>query len=454
MSTSLAEKVFAFTEEKRLFSAPCHILLGLSGGADSMALLHVLTHWPVEGLTVSAVHIHHGLRDEAADSDERFVRAYCQSNDVSLTVVHADVATLAANERLTLEEAGRRVRYEFFAKLREQLNADYIVTAHTASDQIETVLMHIIRGCGLDGLTGIPCSREYIRRPLLCCSRQEIEAYCHECGIDYVTDETNMDTAYARNHVRHLVLPIMRELNPAVEKALLRLCDHATMDVDFIRSVAVSALRESRNDSGYARCAFEQQPSVIRRYMIKQLFSYAGVTSFDEIHILAAEQATLKGNASVSLPNGWVFSVKQDLVCVYSETGLQAVSQQEMSEFPVKTVFGCREVLVNILIADSENRQNVHSLFSHSVVDYDRIIGKLYLRCRREGDYMHPSGRGVGKSLKKLMNEWRIPEHLRDTYPVFCDDVGVVLVPGYACDERAAITQNTKHYLVCEIHKE
>ena len=174
---SLFDKAVAFTSKEGLFSAPCHVLVGLSGGADSMALLHLLLHWPVDGLSVSAVHIHHGLRENAADRDELFVRDYCEKHNVPLTVIREDVAQIAAEEQLTLEEAGRQVRYAHFEALRRSIGADYIATAHTASDQVETMLMHVIRGCGLDGLTGIPAVRGCIRRPLLCCTREEIETF-------------------------------------------------------------------------------------------------------------------------------------------------------------------------------------------------------------------------------------------------------------------------------------
>ena len=154
------------------------VLVGLSGGADSMALLHALLHWPKIGLRVSAIHIHHGLRGKAADRDEAFVRDYCERWGVPLTVAHFDVAAVAREHHLSIEEAGRRVRYEAFESARQSMDADWVLTAHTASDQAETTLLHLIRGCGVDGLTGIPAARGHIRRPLLCCTRAEVEEYC------------------------------------------------------------------------------------------------------------------------------------------------------------------------------------------------------------------------------------------------------------------------------------
>ena len=195
MKTNLRDKVVRWTAEKDLFAAPCHVLLGLSGGADSMALLDVLTHWPDAQLQVSAVHINHGLRGECADRDEAFVRKYCEERGILLTVIHADVAAVARDSHLTVEEAGRQVRYEQFEQVRSAIGADYVLTAHTADDHVETVLMHILRGCGIDGLAGIPVVRGNVRRPLLACSREEIEKYCVQNGVPFVTDETNEDTS-------------------------------------------------------------------------------------------------------------------------------------------------------------------------------------------------------------------------------------------------------------------
>lgn len=451
MSDCFTDKVFSFTQEKALFSAPCHVVVGVSGGADSMALLHLLLRWPVEGLRVSVVHVHHGLREDTADRDEKFVRAFCEENSVPLTVIHEDVASVAAKEHLTTEEAGRRVRYAHFESVRRRVGADYVLTAHTAGDQAETLLMHMIRGCGLDGLAGIPPMRGFIRRPLLCCTRGEIEAYCAAYGVPYMDDETNTDVRYTRNFIRHRILPLMRELNPSVDRALLRLQEHTQADAAYIRDVAQTALDAARRGDGYDRTAFVRQPSVIRRCMIRLLFGSVAAPDFEEIHVVAAEQAVLREKASVSLPDGLVFSVAQESVFLFYPAEMLAPDEQEISVFPEEIFFGNKKLVFERIDVAATDSLNVHNLLLHCAVDCDKINGKLYLRCRMEGDYMHPSGRGVGKSLKKWMNEWHMPAHLRDVFPILCDDDGIVMVPGYASDERVRVTESTKHYLVCKV---
>lgn len=445
----LLDKVFCFTSEKALFSAPCHVLLGLSGGADSMALLHTLLHWPTP-IQVSAIHIHHGLRGERADQDEAFVRAYCAQNGVPLTIRHMDVAAVAREERLTLEEAGRRVRYEQFEATRRAIGADYVLTAHTASDQAETVLMHLIRGCGVDGLTGIPVARGSIRRPLLCCTREEIEAYCQAHSIPFVTDETNADTRYTRNAVRHRVLPLLREINPSVENALLRLSRQADTDANFLNNQADNLLSAAQCDDGYRTEIIADQPTAIRHRMIRLLLRDANLSSIEESYIVAADEAVLHRHGAVSLTDGYVFSVTQGVASVRKDEPTRQSEPVYPTSVPCSVAYGGFRCDLTEYVADD---QNVHKLFLQSAVDYDKIVGKLCIRHRKVGDYLHPCGRGVGKSLKKLMNEWHIPAHMRDTYPLLCDEVGVVLVPGYACDERVRLTEATKHYLVCTISK-
>ena len=449
-TANLLDKVFYFTSEKALFSAPCHVLLGLSGGADSMAMLHVLTHWPADGLCVSAVHIHHGLRSEA-DHDEAVVRDYCAQLNVPLTVIHEDVAAIAAEQHLSLEEAGRRVRYECFEAVRVTVGADYIITAHTSSDQTETMLMHLIRGCGVDGLRGIPAVRDCIRRPMLCCDRREIEEYCSLNDIPFVTDSSNYDTKFTRNDIRHRVLPLLREINPSVDEALLRLNSCAAAEADYLNELAQDALNEAVCTGGYGVQAFLAQYKVVRHRMIRLLMRDHAVPTIEEVHILAAEKVILSGCGSVDLPGMCSFSVRQGVVAVAKAEVREQPTPVKLESLPCLVQFDGRAYAFDVCDKDDTN---IHNLLADSVVDYDKIQGTLCLRGRQSGDYFHAAGRGVGKSLKKWMNEWRIPSHLRDFYPVLCDEVGVVLIPGYGCDERVHVTGDTKHFLVCKTDAE
>lgn len=448
MNDRILDKVVTFTAEKRLFSAPCHVLVGVSGGADSMSLLHMLLHWPDDYLTVSAIHINHGLRGEAADRDETFVKNFCDSHHIPLTIIAADVAAIAKAERLTVEEAGRKARYEAFEKVRVATSADYVLTAHTADDQAETVLMHIVRGCGINGLIGIADQREYIRRPLLCCSRADVESYCSLHQVPYVVDESNNDIRFSRNLIRHRVLPVLREMNPSVTDALLRLSHSAQTDVAFLNEQAKEAMERARCNGGYRAEPLAEYPEAIRRRVIHRMMLDASLSSVTEAYIVAADKAILSNDGLVHLSNGHLFSVEQGFITVRAGASNPLPAAVTVESLPSVEQFG------DFICTLSEHPIDVaivHNLFSQCAVDRDKINGKLHWRTRVQGDYMHPCGRGVGKSIKKLMNEWQIPAHLRDGYPLLCDESGIILVPGYTCDERVSITETTKHYLECEM---
>ena len=242
----LPKKVWDFAREKALLQVGDRVIVALSGGADSVTLLHVLCGLrDAADLTVAAVHVHHGLRGADADADEALCRRLCEQWDVPLSVHHIDVAAEAASAHETIEQTGRRLRYACLEREADKQNAK-IATAHTASDQAETVLLHLTRGCGLHGLCGIPPRRGGVIRPLLTCSREQVEAYCAAQGLAFATDATNADVTYARNRVRHRVLPELTEINPRVGEALCRLSEQLA---DRIRNVQVGSGSRSQIDA-------------------------------------------------------------------------------------------------------------------------------------------------------------------------------------------------------------
>ncbi len=433
-----------------MFSAPCHLLVGVSGGADSVALLHLLAHWPASGLALTAVHVHHGLRGETARRDMMFVESLCAEWGIPYVGLFADVPALAKASGMGMEEAGRCERYRLFEETRLQVGADFVLTAHTSSDQAETVLMHLIRGCGTDGLAGIPPARGYIRRPLLCCSREEVECYCAEQELLFVTDETNADLRYTRNRIRRQVLPLLRQMNPAVDEALCRLAMHSGEDSRYFSALAEEALEAAVLPGGTYRCdAFTQLPTSVRRRMIRRILTDLALPQISESHILAVERLLQQGVGETVLPLGTVLRAENGRLFLAGKEKPCFQSEFPVDVLPFTFLFeGNAYTLRLISVKDCTEWENVHNLFFKSSIDYDKIQGSLCVRCRHGGDMLHPAGRGVGKTLKKLMNEWRIPSSQREHFPLLCDERGVLLVPGYTCDERVRVTLDTKHFLV------
>ena len=214
------------------------VLVGLSGGADSAALLHILKMLSEKyGFTVYAAHVNHGLRGEAADADEQFSKELAKQLDIEFYSLRADVKGEAKRLKMSEELTGRRMRYVFFERLMTEHSIDYTATAHHKNDNSETILMNFMRGSGLRGLCGIPYKRDRIIRPLLDVSRQEIEAYCEKNAVRYVIDVTNLETVYTRNKVRHILIPeITEQFNPAFADTITKNAAVLAVEEDFIES--------------------------------------------------------------------------------------------------------------------------------------------------------------------------------------------------------------------------
>ena len=229
------------------------VVLGLSGGADSVCLFDILCKIREEyGFALKAVHVNHNLRGKEALSDSKFVEELCKKRGVPLEIVSADVAAIAMEKKLGLEECGRIVRYEAFKKA----GCDKIAVAHTLSDSIETSLFNLTRGSSLSGVCGIAPTRNNIIRPLIFCARDEIIEYCSENGLEYVTDSSNLTDDYSRNFLRHNVIPLLKELNPELENSFFRFFKSAGSDDAFLKKTALDVLKTAKCEEGYKRQFF------------------------------------------------------------------------------------------------------------------------------------------------------------------------------------------------------
>ncbi|MBE6778455.1 MAG: tRNA lysidine(34) synthetase TilS [Ruminococcaceae bacterium] len=451
-----SDKAFAFTSQVDLSLANQKVLVAVSGGADSMALLRVVCDWSDRyGVRAVAVHVMHGIRGDEAQRDADFVKQMCHEWHVPLYLARVDVPHIAASEHMGLEEAGRAARYAIFDSIRQETDAAYVLTAHTASDQIETVMLSLMRGCGTAGLTGIPVFRDHLVRPLLFAERADIERYCSDMAIPFIHDSTNDDCRYLRNAVRHRALPLLTEICSSFHSAILRVARHAQTDEEYLSACAAASLEEARvGEAMYRRSAFASMHDAIRYRMFRLALEMLDCRSMEDRHYRTLCHFIDGEGGSVSLPGGVCITVGDAYITVQRQEHCPSGSSLIVDSFPFASSFGPYEVsVVKLTAAEADKMENVHNLFFNSVVDYDTIQGDLYVRCRQTGDRMHPSGRSVGKSIKKLMQEYLIPAQQRDGYPILCDDDGPVMIPGYCRDERVCPTKHTKHFLVCSIRR-
>lgn len=451
-------KALTTIQDENMLSPGAPVLAALSGGADSVALLHVLLSLreTLQLGEIAALHVHHGLRGEEADRDEAFVRELCASWGVPLTVVHRDVARLAREQGKGVEETGRQVRYaalEEAAAKRGELCR--IATAHTLSDNMETVLLHLCRGSGLHGLTGIPPVRGRIIRPLLHCSRQEIEAYCRENGLDFVTDSSNADIRYTRNRIRSCVVPELYTINPQLDAAMDRLIRRVTEADSLVKSLADQALQEARAGMDrYRRSELARQPRAVKSAALYEAARLTGAGA-EDWHIQRLEEL-LETDGGCTLPGNIQAKSAGEFLIFSKDSPSETDESAAFKLIPGRKYNICDRKFQFLLcsLEEVEKGQFVHKKYLKNALDYDKICGRLTIRNRQPGDAYHPVDRKTGKTLKKLFNEAHLSLNERQSMPVIWDEQGIVLVPGFGCDQRVKPGDGTKRFLVYQADDE
>ena len=441
------EKAYTTIRREQMLSPDCAVVVGVSGGADSVTLLHLLHTLRQEGMlaTLQAVHMNHGLRGAESDRDEQFVRDLCDRLQIPLHVCRCDIGALAAQTGKGIEETGREQRYFVFEQAANRFKNSRIATAHTADDNAETLLLHLCRGSGLHGAGGIPPVRGNVIRPLISCTRAEIEAYCAEHGLCYVTDSSNADTAYARNRIRLEVMPALRAVNPQVSAAMERFMEQARQTDRFLDRLTEQALLSVQGEAPhtYDRDALLALEEPIRSRVLCRIAATA-----EACHIHLLTQALEQGSGSITLPTGRRFTVT-DTTLKPDPLGTQPVHFCHAVTVGNRYTVGEHTYTVKTLpMTEYEQKLNILPKLFQNALDCDKIKGDLILRGRLDGDSYHPAGRNCGKSLKKLFNETKTEQ--RDTVPLLCDADGIVLVCGFGCDERVRLTAQTTKVLVVE----
>lgn len=414
------------------------VVVALSGGADSMALLNILYKLRDEyGITLEACHVNHGIRGDSADSDEAFVTAECKKLDIKLHLLHADVPLLAKQRGLGLEECGRQVRYEFFS----QLGDCFVATAHTLSDRCETLLLNETRGTSLRGLCSIPAVRGNVIRPLIDCTRGDIERFCAENSIPFVTDETNSDDTYSRNRIRLNVIPELKKINPSFEQAVARLISTVSEDEDFFSELTDKVLEQAKTDEGYSTDVIKHQhPSVRRRVLAKIVKNCAGVNP-ELVHLNKIEEILHGGKTEII--GNTVVCVKNKVLYINPQAEDDSEWEYDFSSF--YAVAGERKIKATVF---NKNDLPLKQFVHNNVLDCDGIRGKCVLRNRRAGDKIRLAGSSCTKTLKKLMNEKHIEG--RNSVIIMADEDGILWVENIGCADRVKITKETRRILLIE----
>ena len=419
------------------------VVVGFSGGADSMALLHALH---TMGVPVVGCHVNHGLRGAESDRDEETARLFCKTHGIPFAVLHADVRKTARELGCGEEEAGREIRYAFFEETRQKYGADKIATAHTMSDQAETVLYRLVRGSGMKGLSGIPAQRGRIIRPLLTVPREEIEAYCAENELVFVQDSTNTDVSYDRNRIRKETLPSLEAIRPNAAETIARAAAILSQEDDYLEGRAKAVLEELVRENGYDVSRLRKlHPAMQRRVACRILKAECGEADH------ASCEALLH---LLTLPTGRITVHGDTVLCIRKD---RLFVEREMPLPPFCEVLlpgGITEaggVRLKAKVVDT----NVYALFEkvykkllYPAFDYDTIKGRIIVRQKLDGDKIAFSHRSGTKPLKKWFSEAGLTACEKSKVLVFEDSERVIAVWGFGVSRENAITEQTKRVLL------
>ena len=454
---TLVDHVGQVIARESLIPDDSEVLCAVSGGADSVCLLHVLRELSaLRGWRISVAHVNHALRGAESDRDEAFVKNLCDSLGLPLYSQKTDVAAFAAAHHQGIEDAARAVRYAFFQQVMEAQGIKILAAAHTAKDNLETALYRLARGTGTAGMAGIPISRPVaggtVVRPLLYESREAVEAYLREKHFSYVTDSSNLEDHYTRNRIRHRILPELEMLNPSLYDSAANTLRQLRRDADFIESMTDSAYRELVKDHSLdAAVLLRLHPAVTGRLILRlyrELAPNGGELTSGNIEEVLATARSHSPSACAVLPCGvrarreyekLRFSREQENGALLP----RSLTPGETTDFPEAGFSISCYYRANSHL----NLQNIQKFY----FDSSHICGILSVRARQPGDRIHLAGHDHSKSVKKALIDARIPKDRRELIPVICDEAGIAAVGGMGTARRLAVTDATESVLVIEI---
>jgi tRNA(Ile)-lysidine synthase len=466
------QKVLAFIKENSLVSRRERLVVAVSGGPDSVCLLHILAELRKElAFDLHIAHLDHQLRGKDSAADARYVSGLAKRLGIPATIASRDVKSYQKQHRLSLEEAAREVRYSFLAEVAAEVGAAKVAVGHTADDHIETMLMHLIRGSGIKGLRGlVPVNKLNVSggsltviRPLLDLSREETVAYCDTHKLKPRLDASNLSPEPFRNKIRLHLLPLLRKYNPQINQALLRLAHTAAADLDFIEKEAQrlkdNVLKTEKNSVIIKKKDFlSLHPALQRQILRSSIASLLGnLKDIESSHIEDIIKALEKPAGKViGLPFGLNFTIEYDRYVLapasLSLCPFPTLAGETTLKIPGKTLFSGWTIDAAVVKKAGKAWKDKTDDFS-ACLDFDNAGKNLTVRCRCPGDRFQPLGMAQPKKLNVFMIDARIPQAWRRDIPVVCAGDNIIWVVGFRIDERYKVRPNTKNVLRLEFKK-
>ena len=449
MSTDIALKIHSFIKEMQLIKENDTVVIGLSGGIDSMVMCDALLLFKREvPFRILAAHLDHRLREESAE-DAFFVAAYCDKNNIPLYTASADVFTEAKEAKVSIESAARYIRHGFFKNILSEHTGAKLAVAHHMNDMAETILMRLIRGSSLDGLSPMPAKDEYIIRPLMCLTREEVVKYAKSREINWREDKSNKDTKYTRNFIRHELIPaIEKNINPSVIQTLCNQSRSYKEDSELINDLASDAVyKAKKSENGimmYDEDFMYLHPS-IRKRAIKRLFAKLGKkTDLYEKNLTAVDALFTKRRTGATIEIPGEYEARAMVMGV--ELIKKENAKTELIETPLNldgsTFLSTSAVIHCERVENTEISKRSHSK-NVQYIDYMAIEGQPVVRPREQGDFIHPLGASGKKKLKDYFIDKKISRWERDTIPLIALENEIIWVVGIGVSEKYKVDENT-----------
>lgn len=434
----MKDKVLKTIKEKNLIEKGDTILVAVSGGPDSIALLHVLNAIKeTYNLRLYACHLNHMLRGDAADGDADYVRDICQHLSIECFIEKKDINQLTKELKMSFEEAAREARYDMFYRLAGRVGADKIAIAQNMNDQAETILMRLFRGSGLEGLGAIKFKRDQIIRPILGIDRATIEHYCHINHLRPRVDHTNFQTDYTRNKIRLDLLPMIKEtFNDQIIERLYETTMLLQDDLDYI-SGHVEDLYKTFKDHKLPLKELDVHPAILSRLIRRLFLDFGCLKNITVKNIRDITQLIHKGTHGKYLQyNQLKFEIN------YGELWIYTISD------PIN-----EEIQLSDQVTFQDYEFFLNDLYDAISIDESKVQGPLTIRTRKAGDKFYPLGMQGGKKLKDFFIDLKIPSKLRDEIPLICDSDSIIWVVGYRMSEKYKISNKTKNVIQISYRK-
>ena len=454
-------KIREYCRQKELFARGDRVVVGLSGGADSVCLFLVLLALAKEWeLTLFPVHVNHNLRGEEARRDQKFCEELCRQYQLELQVVSVQVAELAREQGISVEEAGRKARYEAFAEEKQQKGCHKIAVAHHMDDQAETVLFQMFRGSRLKGLAGMEAKNGDLIRPLLCVTREEIEQYLAEKNQSFCIDSTNLEEEYTRNKIRHRIMPEAKTICSGAVEHITGLAEYAGRVEELLVSLTETLYAECATTDGRGTVSLKIEPLVRAEQLLAERVVYRAlceaygrkkdITSgfvTDCMELLHKQSGRY-----LTLPEGMTVRKSFDRICIGKEEQREEFCPVEIREFPYVVYLPQIEKNLAFSIKKRENLpENIPKSTCTKWFDYDKISKVISVRLPEAEDEMVVYTDGRKKALADVFAGAKIAKEIRQGYPVLAQGNQVLWIPGIRGSEGYRITKDTKQVLIAMI---